>query len=258
METYKLFSSCQHGFRNHKSCVTQLLEVMNDFTKLIENQENIDCIYLDFRKAFDTVPHLRLMNKLKAYGINDNLSKWIYNFLSGRRQRVRVNDSYSEYANVNSGIPQGSILGPVLFIIFINYLPDVVRSICKIFADDTKIYESDKNHQSLQEDLHKLLEWSERWQLFFNSSKCSCLHYGSTNKKHTYYIDQNHTTELKTTSSEKDVGVTFSSDLKFDLHISNIIKKANRMTGSLYFFKIVQIFDQTKSRICKHYLESSI
>ncbi len=231
METYQLFSKCQHGFRHHKSCVTQLLEVMNDFTNFIENHENIDCIYLDFRKAFDTVPHLRLMNKLKAYGINDNTSKWIYDFLSGRRQRVRVNDSYSEYANVNSGIPQGSILGPVLLIIFINDLPDVVKSLCEIFADDTKIYESNKMHQTLQEDLHKLLEWSDRWQLFFNSSKCSCLHYGSTNKNHTYYIDKNHTTELKTTTSEKDVGVTFSPDLKFDLHISNIVKKANKMTG---------------------------
>ena len=231
METYELFSDSQHGFRHHKSCVMQLLEVMNDFANFIENQEDIDSIYLDFRKAFDTVPHLRLMNKLKAYGIEGSLAKWIYSFLTGRSQRVRVNDSYSGFASVNSGIPQGSILGPVLFIIFINDLPDCVQSLCKIFADDTKIYGSHHTHDVLQDDLYRLLNWSEVWQLHFNSSKCSVLHYGSTNKNHKYYIDKNCTKELKTTDNEKDVGVTFCPKLKFDLHISNTIKKANRLTG---------------------------
>ena len=130
MEANKFFSNCQHGFRQHRSCVTQLLEVMNDLTTLLEDKEDIDIIYLDFSKAFDTVPHQRLINKLKAYGITGKLIDWISSFLSNRKQRVRVNNAYSNFANVESGITQGTILGPVLFIIFINDLPDQIKSCC--------------------------------------------------------------------------------------------------------------------------------
>ena len=105
MEINNLFTSCQHGFRKHRSCVTQLLEVMNSFTQLIEDKNDIDVIYLDFCKAFDKVPHKRLLSKLESYGITGNLLKWIEQFLFNRKQRVRVNNSYSDYSNVTSGIP---------------------------------------------------------------------------------------------------------------------------------------------------------
>ena len=231
METNSLFSKCQHGFRNHRSCVTQLLEVLNDLSKMIEDGDCIDIIYLDFSKAFDTVPHQRLLTKLNAYGIDGNLLKWIESFLSERRQRVRVNQSYSNYSPVSSGIPQGSILGPLLFIIFINDLPDDITCICKIFADDTKIYNSHKNHILIQNDLLKFLKWAEKWLLKFNKSKCSVLHMGKKNLKNKYYMDSECTIPLKSTDSEKDVGVTFSTDLKLKKHISNVIKKANQLTG---------------------------
>ena len=109
MENNNLFSKCQHGFRNKRSCVTQLLEVLNDLAKLIENGDSIDIVYLDFSKAFDTVPHKRLLTKLLAYGIDGNILKWIESFLSNRSQRVHVNGKYSDYAPVTRGIPQGSI-----------------------------------------------------------------------------------------------------------------------------------------------------
>ena len=106
MENNNLFSDCQHGFRRHRSCVTQLLEAMNDFTALIENSTCIDVIYMDFAKAFDKVPHQRLLNKLTAYGIEGKLLNWIANFLYGRCQRVKVINSFSTFSPVTSGIPQ--------------------------------------------------------------------------------------------------------------------------------------------------------
>ena len=231
METNNLFNKCQHGFRNKRSCVTQLLEVLNDFSRLVEKGECIDVIYLDFSKAFDTVPHQRLISKLRANGITDNLLNWINSFLSGRKQRVRVNSAYSKFAPVSSGIPQGSILGPLLFIIYINDLSNDAKCTCKIFADDTKIYDTDNNHTLIQNDLLSFLKWSEKWLLKFNKAKCSVLHMGKNNKQNKYYMDMEQTIELKSIDSEKDVGVTFSKDLKFNQHISNIIKKSNQLTG---------------------------
>ena len=225
------FSKCQHGFRKSRSCITQLLEVMNNLTTLIDNNEAIDIIYLDFRKAFDTVPHARLINKLKAYGIEGSLLQWISSFLSQRKQRVRVNAAHSDFSPVTSGIPQGSILGPLLFIIFINDLPDCVQSICEIFADDTKIFGPSTKHSVLQADLLKLMEWSAIWQLYFNITKCSALYIGKNNERHVYYTDANKTNKLDTTTQEKDLGVIFTENLKFDEHINNAVKKANKMVG---------------------------
>jgi hypothetical protein len=118
-----LYTDCQHGFRRKRSCVTQLLQVMEDFTSLVDQGEDFDIVYCDFKKAFDSVPHERLLVKLSAYGICGNILMWIRGFLSGRTQRVRVGSSKSSNGSVLSGIPQGSILGPILFTVFINYLP---------------------------------------------------------------------------------------------------------------------------------------
>ena len=231
LEENKLISKCQHGFRNHRSCVTQLLETLNDLTNLIENKKEIDIIYLDFSKAFDSVPHVRLIDKLKAYGVNGNILEWIRNFLTDRKQRVRVGSDYSDFLNVTSGIPQGSILGPLLFIVFINDLPDVLLSACKVFADDTKVYNTQENHDILQNDLLNLIKWQDAWQLKFNINKCSVLHIGKKNNKNKYYMNDCPDSLLKETLAEKDVGVTFSADMVFDQHISNVIKKASQMTG---------------------------
>lgn len=216
MEFNNFFNPCQHGFRQHRSCVTQLLEVLNDLTNMIENSTPLDIIYLDFSKAFDTVPHTRLLNKLKAYGIDGKILDWIKNFLTNRQQRVKVNSSYSDYSAVTSGIPQGSILGPLLFIIYINDLPECINSSCKIFADDTKLYNNASNQSIIQNDLLNLLEWSRLWPLSFNVNKCCVLHMGNKNDNHEYYMDKDSQTKLKVTELEKDVGVHFSTDLKCD------------------------------------------
>ena len=232
MEQFELYAKCQHGFRKSKSCVTQLLEVINDFSSYIDQGVPFDAIYLDFRKAFDSVPHERLLVKLRSYGIDGKVYMWIKDFLSDRLQYVKVGDQCSETKEVTSGIPQGSILGPILFLIFINDLPDCVQSICHIFADDTKSYNTCDKSDMVQGDIDALLEWSHKWQLFFNCTKCKCLHFGKNNPLNDYFfISKDDTVEIPTCTEEKDLGVTFDSTLKFDIHINNIVKKANGILG---------------------------
>jgi len=232
MNENKLYTECQHGFRQHRSCITQLLEVMEELTTLIDNKNDIDIIYLDFSKAFDSVPHERLILKLKSYGITGFVLQWIESFLKDRVQRVRVGRDQSGSKDVISGIPQGSILGPILFTIFINDLPDVIQSYIKIFADDTKIFNSPQNSNIIQQDLNSLQQWSDTWQLKFNANKCKVLHIGKQNPCNSYYMQDNDSQSIiNSCSSEKDLGVTFDSDFTFDVHINTAINKANKMLG---------------------------
>ena len=140
-----------------------------------DNKQAKDIFYLDFSKAFDRVPHERLLKKRYAYGIQGNVLGWIRNFLTDRSQRVQIQGSFSKWKPVTSGIPQGSFLGPFLFILFINNLSDVVKSFSSLFADDTKIFgpaNTGREREILQKDLNKLMKWSDEWQLNFNIEKC--------------------------------------------------------------------------------------
>ena len=135
-----LLSDHQHGFRPKRSCSSQLLEVLDTLTRELEGGNPVDVIYLDFQKAFDSVPHLRLLNKLQSYGISGKLLAWIKAFLTDRKQQVVLEGCYSEWTDVACGVPQGSVLGPLLFLVYVNDLPDVVQCDIKLFADDTKLY----------------------------------------------------------------------------------------------------------------------
>jgi len=231
-QTNNLYSQCQHGFRAKRSCVTQLLEVMEDFTQMIDGNDPFDILYFDFRKAFDTVPHERLLIKMQSYGITGDLLDWTRSFLTNRFQKVKVNNSFSSNEQVPSGIPQGSILGPILFTIFINDIPVSLSSVCKIFADDTKIYNSANKNDIVQSDVNKLVLWTETWNLFFNAQKCKVMHIGKNNPNHEYIIKEGQNENvINTCESEKDLGVTFDNDFKFDVHINNVINKANKMIG---------------------------
>lgn len=226
-----LFCDAQHGFVPGRSCMTQLLISIEIWTELLDSGAPLDVIYLDFKKAFDSVPHQRLLSKLKSYGVIGPLWIWIQDFLLGRRQRVKVNGSVSSWADVTSGIPQGSVLGPILFVIYINDLPDAVMSTTKIFADDTKLFRSLLNpddHQKLQEDLNQLVKWSQKWQLGFNESKCKVLHLGNSNKQKNYTMSN---IILEETKEEKDLGVIVDKELKFNKHLANAVNKASRMLG---------------------------
>ena len=233
-----LFSKLQHGFLNGKSCTTQLLAVLDQWTQILENNENVDSIYLDFQKAFDSVPHERLLRKIYGYGIRGEVLKWIKAFLMDREQRVVVNNSTSSWSPVLSGIPQGSVLGPLLFLIYINDMPDKIDSFLYMFADDTKVFaqvNSDEEANQLQKDLDKLYEWSNKWQIKFNASKCKVLHLGKANSKHEYSMYKNDDSAQKTileeTLVEKDLGVYLDKDLNFDFHIKTSINKANKVLG---------------------------
>ena len=139
----------------------------------------IDIIFLDFKKAFDTVPHERLMIKLKAHRVDGNILRWIRSWLKSRRQRVVLNGEFSDWSDVVSGVPQGSVLGPVLFTVFINDIDQGVVNLIKKFADDTKLIGKVKFEHDIESiwiDLRSLEEWSEKWQLKFNGDKCKVMH----------------------------------------------------------------------------------
>ena len=181
-----IFSDSQYVFRNRRGCTLQLLNYLDGWTKAIDNGLPVDTLYLDLQKAFDSVSHKRLIIKSDRLGITGNLLRWIKNFLSERKQRVVLNGISSDWTDVISGVPQGSVLGPILFILYVNDLPDKVKSYCEIFADDTKVYKEINNlkdYEDLQDDIFELCRWTTKWLLFFNSNKCKVLHIGNNNPR---------------------------------------------------------------------------
>ena len=177
----KFITSRQHGFRPGHSCETQLIRVLDDWTSALELGHQVDVIYLDLQKAFDKVPHARLLSKLKSYGIGGKLLQWIENFLSNRRQFVHLRGSKSDWINIFSGVPQGSVLGPFLFIVYVNDMPNVVSSDLYMFADDTKLYRtitSESDCNILQQDLNNVIDWGNMWLTNFNLHKCKVLSFG--------------------------------------------------------------------------------
>ena len=161
-----LLSSKQFGFISGRSTVTQLLRYLDKCIDTIVNGGVVDTIYLDFQKAFDTIPHRRLMGKLQSYGVKGRILTWIKSFLTGRTQVVKINGSASESAPVLSVIPQGNVLGPLLFVIYINDLPEAINSDSFLFADDTKVFRgitSKTDAFALQSDIDSPQHWSKKW-----------------------------------------------------------------------------------------------
>ena len=235
LEMNNLLSDTQYGFRSKRSCTLQLLEVYDIWTESLDHGIPIDMLYLDFQKAFDSVPHLRLIEKLHNLGIDGKLLNWIHSFITNRTQRVMIGDSSSNWVQVKSGVPQGSVLGPTLFLAFINDFPENINSTIRLFADDAKLYrpiKTENDKEILQNDINKLCEWSDKWQLNFNVNKCRVLHVGNRNLKYDYQMSIGpELPNITQTQIQKDLGVYFQQDASFKEYISKAVKKANRILG---------------------------
>ena len=230
-----LIKSSQHGFMKNKSCTTNLFEFLDRVTKLIEDGDSVDVIYLDFSKAFDKVPINRLLDKIKAHNIRGNVHKWITEWLSGRMQRTVLNGSFSDWSEVLSGVLQGSVLGPLAFIIFINDLDaeTALISIMNKFADDTKLghkVNNDTEKGVLQNALDNLCTWSDRWCMEFNVKKCKVMHLGKKNKDYDYYMKGS---VLSSVNQECDIGVLVESSLKPSLQCAEASKKESVVLGQI-------------------------
>ena len=233
MRNNNIVSTKQHGFVPSRNCMSNLLVCMELWSDLQDGGIPIDIVYTDFAKAFDRVPHQRLLKKMKDIGIIGNTNNWITAFLSERKQRVRIENQCSSWTPVKSGVPQGSVLGPTLFVIFINDLPEVVESMCHLFADDAKVFSSvssSEDNTRIQGDVDKLTEWARKWQLPFNVDKCKSLHIGKNNRKYIYAMNGR---ELEQVNEEKDLGILIDNELKFHKHTAAVIKKANSILGMI-------------------------
>ena len=230
---YNILNDSQHGFIKGRSCLTNILDFLEEVYEKLDEGKAVDVIYLDFAKAFDKVPHSRLAAKLESSGVGGKVLCWIKNWLLDRRQKVGIRGKYSSWAEVISGVPQGSVLGPLLFLIYINDIDEGILSKISKFADDTKLCReigSELDAKILQEDLKRLSQWSEDWQMLFNIDKCSVMHIGRQKENHSYELCGN---ELKVTTEERDLGVIIHSSLKPSRQCSEAAKKGNRILGTM-------------------------
>ena len=230
LDTNKILCPRQHGFRAGHSCETQLILAIDDWAKTLDHGAQADVAIFDFSKAFDSVPHQRLLAKLEYYGISGNTLKWLKAFLTCRKQRVVLNNSQSSWQPVVSGVPQGTVLGPLLFLLYINDIDQDIQSTVRLFADDCILYREINNAsdaQILQDDINKFQAWASAWQMKFNSSKCHIM--SITRKRNKFVAKYNlGESQLSRVDSYPYLGVVISSDLRWRYHIDSVCAKATR------------------------------
>lgn len=226
-----LFSPNQFGFLPLRSSCAQLMKCLHDWYANLYKNKSTHVIYTDIQKAFDSVSHNKLIIILKSYGINTTLLHWIKNFLSDRIQQVVIEDSFSSPCSLSSGIPQGSILGPLLFLIYINDIDNCSQPLdetggISLFADDAKMYATDPS--KLQYSINLVGEWLQKHQLRLAPNKCSTLHISKTSQNPDFYLNSN---LISTTECIKDLGILITENLNWTKHIDCISRNA---TASSY------------------------
>uniref|UniRef100_A0A1I8AZW6 Reverse transcriptase domain-containing protein n=1 Tax=Meloidogyne hapla TaxID=6305 RepID=A0A1I8AZW6_MELHA len=239
--TNNLISEHQFGFLPRRSTTLQLLSTLQEWYNGLLERNSTDCIYIDFRKAFDSVPHRFLLHKLYLYGIRGKILKWITNFLTDRTFVVKIEDSQSEPQPIRSGVPQGSVIGPLLFILYINDLPQVIKLPVQIrlYADDVKLFlthQSTLSYLMLQEALNNVHKWSTAWSLHIAPDKSTFIRIGIQKNTYSYHIGE---TEITQSSSIRDLGIIIDQNLTFKDHISKIVKSS--------YFRSYQLLRNIKS-----------
>ena len=264
LNKHNIITNRQHGFRKGMSCETQLIEALHDWTEIMnKGQSQIDVILLDFSNAFHSVPHQRLLHKLKSYGIRHHTLNWINAFLTNRTHQVLVNGSHSETQIVTSGVPQGTVLDPLLFLLYINDIENNLTSKIRLFADDSALYrkiDTLADSHSLQQDILRLQDWADKWQMKFNIKKCKLLRitkrtktiirfkylmHTPTSPSNTRHPQQTSTAAdnilnldsslssnsivLDEVKSDKYLGVILDNKLPFNQHIDEIVNKTTKL-----------------------------
>uniref|UniRef100_A0A0A1X4N6 Probable RNA-directed DNA polymerase from transposon BS n=1 Tax=Zeugodacus cucurbitae TaxID=28588 RepID=A0A0A1X4N6_ZEUCU len=231
-----LISFSQHGFCKGKSTVTNLLEFVNHVSMGFRDNKNTDVIYTDFSKAFDRVNHSILLQKLNLLGFQPRLLEWVSSYLTNRKQQVLFNNTLSDSISVTSGVPQGSHLGPILFLLFINDIPSVIKfSEILLYADDVKLFKSYTSHNErteLQSDLNNLVTWCHKNDMPLNLKKCKTMCFSRRTVDLSPYVINNFS--LEQVFSFVDLGVTMDPKLNFNSHVNSIVLKAK---GALSFVK---------------------
>ena len=228
MHAHNLITDSQYGFVKGRSTELQLLNCTNIWIKSMDQKLFTDTVYIDLAKAFDTVSHTKLLHKLPCYGISGNILNWVSSFLNNRKQRVKIGNYFSVYKNVTSGVPQGSCIGPLLFILYVNDLTDYNfdrNTLVSLYADDTKIstiFSDVSERHNMQEHLNEFMRWAAKWQLQIAEHKCCVLSHGNVTQP-IYYM---HTVQLPNVNECLDLGVFVDSHCSFKHHISHICCKA--------------------------------
>ncbi|BHF83480.1 hypothetical protein SprV_0902662300 [Sparganum proliferum] len=263
LEQNHLLSDLQHGFRQNRLCLSSLLLSTEQWTRALDEDGRVDVNYTDFKKAFDNIPHKRLIYKLSEIGIRGRLLTWITDFLTGRSQTACVEASRSSPTPVLSGAPQGSVLGPLLFLVYINNCIDDLGCSATMFADDVKLWRairSDADRYALQDNLNRLNSWSARWLLNFDVDKCVLLRLRT---KKTIKEDDSIQyvlggQPLLNVEEQKDLGVLMASSLKPSSQCQRAARNAIRVLVALRrgFVQIdKELFGKTYGTFVRSHLE---